>query len=203
MNLLLFLFFSFNSFAQDCILQNISFNKNNFHTKYSGYGKVLIENEKILLHPKKSVLGNETHAALVLYNKNLESFKVSLNYRVNPLRKNPNSWETFWLFFNYQVKENKETNYFIFKNNGIELGKAWGEIEQIFIVTKDSPKLEYNKFYNLEITKNKEKLEVFVNNVKVLTSNEKDILKLFSHEGQIGLYSEDAIVEILNFKICK
>ena len=195
------IFFSFDVLANECIFKIVPLNNQNFQSQYNGFGEVTIQ-DKIILNPKISVKKEETHAALVLYKKPLENFKVRIKYRVKPLRTDPNPWEVFWIFFNYQDKQKKETNYFIFKTNGIELGKAWGEVEQSFIKTKDYPKLDYNKIYTLSLIKNEKYIEVFIDGNKVLFSDKKAIDQLFSHKGQLGLDSEDAFVEIIQFEIC-
>ena len=104
--------------------------------------------------PKTSIRQNETHAALTLTTQTYEDVEMRLKVKTNmQLRQNstPNPWEVAWIMWRYQ--DDWHHYYFIFKPNGIELGKKQNENqaeEQIFLYTANEPKLridEWNTWY--------------------------------------------------------
>ncbi|MFA7359965.1 MAG: hypothetical protein WC139_02905 [Candidatus Kapaibacterium sp.] len=174
--------------------------ESNWEVKYDGFGKITIKDEFIILKPKVSTAENETHAALVTTIERAKDFTLEIDAITKyQLRENtpPNAWEVFWIFFNYNPTDDgkKKTNYFLLKPNGYELGTAWDEVEQGFSDTGDTMNLSLGEEYKYVITKAGRNLRISVNDI-VLIDKEFDADKLYDETGCIGLYSEDAEVEI-------
>lgn len=173
---------------------------------YDGFGFVSFSQTRgIILEPAAVENPAETQAALILASKTnqrpLRNFTVSVQVSTeNQLRKvNPNPWEVFWLFFNYNIapEGTKETNYFVYKPTGIELGIAFGQTGQKFLATANSPTLSLGKINTLVLTKIDKLVHVFIDGNYALTyqaTKTKD--DLFDTPGSIGLYTEDAKVHI-------
>ena len=175
-------------------------NESNWNINYDGYGEINFDNDSIILKPKISTEEYETHSALVTTIEQAKDFTLEIDAVTKcQLRENsqPNAWEVFWIFFNYNPTDDgkKKTNYFILKPNGYELGTAWDEVEQGFSDTGDSMSLTINEEYKYVITKIGRYMQISVNDV-VLIDKEFDETKLYDETGSIGLYSEDAEVEI-------
>lgn len=175
-------------------------NETNWSVNYDGYGEIVFDNDSIILKPKTSTEEFETHAALVTTFDRAKDFTLEIDAVTKcQLRENtePNAWEVFWIFFNYNSTDDgkKKTNYFILKPNGYELGTAWDEVEQGFSDTGDTMVLSIGEEYKYTITKTGRYLQVCVNDI-VLLDKEFDEDKLYDEIGSIGLYSEDAEVEI-------
>ena len=100
--------------------------------------------------PKSSTNPNETHAALTLTTQTYEDVEMQLKVKTNEqLRQNstPNPWEVAWIMWRFQ--DDWHHYYFIFKPNGVELGKKQNENraeEQIFLYTADEPELKINEW---------------------------------------------------------
>ena len=176
-----------------------------WQTEYSGYGHVEFSPSinEILMSPKPARSPQSTHASLVLSKFSLPNdFELIVEYKNNQALRsvNPNTWEVFWLFFQYRKEQDgtKSTNYVIAKPNGMELGKAYGEVEQVYVKTVDSPKATFNQWHQLRIKKHQQALKVLFDQQQAFDTNMQD---LFTHEGFIGLYSEDASVTIRKFCI--
>jgi hypothetical protein len=178
----------------------ISLDSKHWDIIYDGYGDVNFNNDEIYLCPKSSTSQNETHSALVLSKLYVKDFTIKIKANtVEQLRKNsvPNPWEVFWIFFNYNPTSNgkKETNYFVLKANGSELGTACGEIQQKFLATTDNPKLILENEYLYEIRKDGSEVRVLIDGNEVINFSD-DKNDLYDEYGYIGLYSEDACVKI-------
>lgn len=187
--------------------KNIPLSQLNWGVEYSGYGSIEFSQKtnEIFMSPRAARGPQSTHASLIpskfILNQDYDLF---VEYKNNkPLRaESPNPWEVFWLFFQYQKSEgrSKLTNYLMAKPNGIEMGKAFDEDGQTFIKTVDHPKASFNQWHLLRIKKQKDEISVYFDQQKVFDwkapEDSNDQTSLFTHQGQIGLYSEDASVVI-------
>jgi hypothetical protein len=200
-----------NSPAPECKnWKTIPLDQKNWTASYEGFGKIHF-NDGVQLHPRSIASESGTHAALTVLNEPIqsESFLTRIRYKnISQLRKPAsNSWEVFWLFFNYNEGNNKvndkETNYFIFKPNGVELGKAWGETNQDFLLTHENPRLELGQEYDLILHRAKSQVDVYINNKLIMHYTDKNKKTLFDQKGSIGLYTEDAHVQISSVEICE
>lgn len=189
----------------------ISFSANAFdwRLEYDGYGRVEVGDNAVRLAPKSATAREITHAALVIARESelrpLRDFRVSFRYRVRRALRQPSSeanpWETLWLFFNYRGEAaSKETNYLILKSNGLEVGKAWGQTAQSFLHTAAQPRaLQPRQWQHLEIERRGSRLSVRLNHGKAETIAFHPKRALYGHPGSIGLYTEDADVEVRDF----
>ena len=183
----------------------IPLNDEHWSVEYDGYGEVNIENDLIELQPKAATSNNETHAALVLSDIKVRDFYLKITAKtVEQLRENntPNPWEVFWIFFNYIPAEdnNKDTNYFVLKQNGYELGRAWEETKQCFLDTGNNPQLILDTEYVYEIKKEGKNVQVWIDGQRIInfTDNNNEMTDDY---GYIGFYSEDAVVNVSGAEI--
>ena len=174
-------------------------------TAYNGYGSVTYSaTTGIVLSPKAPTQPDETHAALTLASlPKMRNFRASMTVNTEQqLRLNsaPNAWEVFWLFFNYNATTyGKNTNYFILKPNGVELGTATRSVGQTFLQTGPAPAPAIGVSNKLEIEKVGTRVRVWVNGV-LAVDQAGGVLDV---DGSIGLYSEDARARITNVQVTK
>jgi hypothetical protein len=151
--------------------------------------------------PKTSVRPNETHAALTLTTQTYEDVEIHLKVKTNKqLRQNstPNPWEVAWIIWRYQ--DDWHHYYFIFKPNGIELGKKQNENhaeEQIFLYTANEPKLKIDGWNTWHIKMSGNHIEVWL---KMADGTVQRVVNYYDNTpitgpGNIGLYTEDALVQ--------
>lgn len=176
----------------------------NWNVAYTGYGQADFTSG-IHLSPKPSKRADETHAGLVLLKTPPSSarYAVKLEYaNVRPLREPAsNPWETFWLFFDYKPDgANKRTNYIIHKPNGMELGRAWGSVDQDFIATSPKSKAKVGHTYEMMLIRDEKDIRVFIDGELSLKSNNVAALE---KGGNLGLYTEDSHVWIKSFDLCQ
>jgi len=208
--LALFTFFSSILNAQSKLKcekwEQIPLDSQNWHVAYDGFGAVRFQSG-VLLKPRAIASESGTHAALVLSkNEKQKDFLVRIKYQNQKAHRLPasNSWEVFWLMFNYQASGlNKKTNYLILKPNGIELGKAWGKVDQEFLKTDTSFKFQFDQDILVELMKKGQRIKAVVNQKDVFEYQDKGGRKLFQTNGQFGLYTEDADVKVTEFSICR
>jgi hypothetical protein len=180
---------------------------------YSGYGSTGVKHNydgrnAFWLYPQAATSAAVTHAAEVQSTSNFCNFlmKVDMN-TVQPLRKNSpaNTWEVGWLFFRYV--DDHHHYYFLAKPNGIELGKKDCDIckdpvdgDQVYLVTKTTPKLQMNTWNTVKIDMIGNHIWVYWNGKLVIDYIDKTMSpKLAS--GKIAMYSEDAYVLYDNMKV--
>lgn len=186
--------------------KTIKLNKNNWEVAYDGYGEVKFD-EGLKLMPKSALEKDKTHAALVLTKEMISAkkFAIRINYANEKQLRSPaaNPWEVFWLFFNYKkgTKSDKNTNYFIFKPNGTELGTAWGQVEQSFLSSDETAKAKVGETYELKLFRINDNVQAYINGKSVMNYKDKEN-KLINQDGQIGLYTEDAQVKIKKVEVC-
>ena len=151
--------------------------------------------------PKTSANPNETHAALTLTTQTYEDVEMYLKVKTNqPLRQNstPNPWEVAWIMWRYQ--DDWHHYYFIFKPNGIELGKKQNENqaeEQIFLYTANEPKLRIDEWNTWYIKMSGNHIEIWLDRADGSMQrvvNYHDNAPIVG-PGNIGLYTEDAHVQ--------
>ena len=151
--------------------------------------------------PKTSTHPNETHAALTLTTQTYEDIEMHLKVKTNKqLRQNsaPNPWEVAWILWRYQ--DDWHHYYFIFKPNGIELGKKQNENqaeEQIFLYTANEPKLRIDEWNTWYIKMSGNHIEIW------LELADRSMQRVVNYHdnaqivgpGNVGLYTEDAHVQ--------
>ena len=179
--------------------------------KYNGFGAsgtvtttslAATENNTVFYEaPKTSIRPNETHAALTLTTQTYEDVEMYLKVKTNKqLRENsaPNPWEVAWIIWRYQ--DDWHHYYFIFKPNGIELGKKQNENqaeEQIFLYTANEPKLKTDEWNTWYIKMSGNYIEIWLemaDGTMQRVVNYHDNAPIVG-PGKIGLYTEDAHVQ--------
>ncbi|HJR46543.1 MAG TPA: family 16 glycoside hydrolase [Nitrososphaeraceae archaeon] len=151
--------------------------------------------------PKTSTRPNETHAALTLTTQTYEDLEMHLKVKTNKqLRQNsiPNPWEVAWIMWRYQ--DEWHHYYFIFKPNGIELGKKQNENqaeEQIFLYTANEPKLRIDEWNTWYIKMSGNHIEIWLD---MADGSMQRVVNYHDNApivgpGNIGLYTEDAHVQ--------
>ncbi len=186
--------------AQELFSDNFSGDLSKWVIAWDGYGTVKIENGALMMAPKASTSPSETHSALVRAGSQSwgdYTYNLKMN-TVEQLRigSAPNHWEVGWITFRHQ--DNSRFYYFIFKPNGIELGKALGNDQQAFFVTESSPRLQLNKWNNYKIVLQGANIKVYIDGT--LVANYTDTNNPFL-TGGIGLYNEDAKVYYDDVKV--
>jgi hypothetical protein len=151
--------------------------------------------------PKSSANPNETHAALTLTTQTYEDVEMQLRVKTNEqLRQNstPNPWEVAWIMWRFQ--DDWHHYYFIFKPNGVELGKKQNENqaeEQIFLYTANEPQLKINEWNTWHIKMSGSHIEIWL---KMADGSWQKVVDYHDNApilgpGNIGLYTEDAHVQ--------
>lgn len=177
----------------------------NWTVVYNGYGSVVFDEEEgIIMEPMAATSAGETHSALVLAKITEECPVADFSLTVEAVTEeqlrsgDPNPWEVFWIFFNYLPSgDDKTTNYFILKTNGIELGRAFDETGQEFLFTAGGPQLTVGTANTFVLEKTGNLLTVFIDGTEVLNYTGGELPDaLYDTPGSIGLYTEDARVKI-------
>jgi hypothetical protein len=180
--------------------------------KYSGFGAsgtVKITSLTTTTHnntvfyekPKTSINPNETHAALTLTTQSYEDMEMYLRAKTNQQlrqKSTPNPWEVAWIMWRYQ--DDWHHYYFIFKPNGVELGKKQNENqaeEQIFLYTANEPKLKIDEWNTWYIKMSGNHIEIWL---KMEDGSWQRVVNYIDNTpivgpGNIGLYTEDAHVQ--------
>ena len=188
-----------------------------WQTVYDGFGQILFEpGGGIVLVPKSAGSPDLTHAALLLGRE--PRYPLSRDLRVTVVVTNesqlrsgspPNPWECFWLFFNSKFDDSGHirANYFIFKTNGVELGRAFDHVQQAFLATRETPRMSLGERNTIQLTKIGQRVEVKIDGNPALeyvadpavglTSSQG----LFDESGSIGLYTEDARVRVHSVEV--
>lgn len=173
-----------------------------------GEGAVVFDADGILMTPKVATAPSETHGAWLLAKSTettpLQNFKATITYtNVAQLRTGsaPDPWEVFWLFFNYTLGSDgkKQTNYVVIKTNGTEMGRAYSETAQEFLVTNGSPTVSIGNAHTIIVTKIGTTVTVTFDGAQAFsfTSAASPSTKyIYDVPGAIGLYTEDAQVRV-------
>lgn len=180
--------------------------------KYSGFGAsgavpitslMTTDNNNTVFYekPNASRNPNETHAALTLTTQTYEDVEMQLKVNTKQqLRQNssPNPWEVAWVVWRYQ--DDWHHYYFIFKPNGVELGKKQNENqaeEQMFLYTANEPKLKIDEWNTWHIKMSGNHIEI---GLKMADGSWQRVVNYNDNApiigpGNIGLYTEDAHVQ--------
>lgn len=179
---------------------------------YNGYGSSGVESSfprvNFWLSPKVSTSPSETHAAFVKSKDTFCNFAMTFDINtVKQLRKNSpaNTWEVGWLFFRYV--DGTHHYYLLVKPNGIELGKkdcdrckVPVEGDQVYLVTKSSPKLKMNTWNKAQVFMVGNHIKVNWNGDVVIDYVDKTMSSKLA-SGSVGMYTEDAYVKFDNMVV--
>lgn len=163
--------------------------------------------QTITIDSKKTLLEQTaTYSDLHLF-PNLHpttNFTITFEFKTTKqYRKNPNPWETFWIFWSYNLdgNNNKFTNYLAFKTNGVEIGKAYDHVAQDFLYTSAEPQFEINKWHKIEFESKDSVLRLKHNDTDWITIPAEQIKNLYKTPGRLGLYAEDAQVVVRQYRL--
>lgn len=165
------------------------------------------ENNMLLIYPKMSKSSAETHSSFVTTTRNFSNFDMSVDLNtVNQTRENapPKPWETTWIYFRYT--DDFHYYWFVLKPTGIELGKkdcdtCTDPLEgQVFLYTDEIPALKLGEWSNVNIRAIGNNITVAVNGTEVVDFAD-DTMSPTLANGSVGIYAEDAIAAVDNFRI--
>ncbi|WP_442753319.1 hypothetical protein ACNHKD_09900 [Methylocystis sp. JAN1] len=158
----------------------------------------LLGREKMLvLSAMAPTQPSETHAALALFSQ-IYSSKIVFSGCVATLRQlrqggKPNSWESAWIVWNYQ--DNEHFYYLALKPDGWELGKRDPAYEggQRFMAT-GSRAFPVGAWTTFTVSQRGNHIAASANGHELVSVT--DTLPPIYASGQIGLYTEDAVVAL-------
>ncbi len=181
--------------------ESIELDQANWNMVYDGGGRVLFGKNSVSLQSGTPRNDQEMTAALVVsrFIPRESNYRLRIRFKVesqlrngdSPMGVAPRPWEVFWLFWDYhagKVPTLKETKYFILKPNGVELGRAFGETDQVFWATADAPKLELRKSHEIILMRLRNQVSIEVDGRPALYFSDPSHSPL----GRLGLYVEDA-----------
>lgn len=189
---------------------NIPMTADEWSTVYDSNGSVNFNQNGVTMAPQ-AALGANTYAALLLSTRTqrcpLTDFTLTIHATTKHQLKEIDyrrPWEVFWVFFNYLPAPNstKTTNYFINKPNGVELGRAYGDTDQKFLPPFGPPFLILNQEDEFVLDYRSGTLKIFVDGFEAVNySNQTFPESLYTNPGAIGLYTEDAQVNIRSVQL--
>lgn len=196
----------------------ISTTEDQWMVVYDGYGSVNFDSKNGIVMEPQTPVGSNTHAVLVIAKPTQENpitdFRITIVYSTDAQLRaaGPNPWEVFWIFFNFNFRDPSNislgelTNYFIFKTNGIELGRAFDDDaaaeQQVFLYTANAPQIVIGQTYTLTLEKRGQNLDVYINNTLIFSYTGSSLPDfLYDAPGMIALYTEDARVTVYSVEI--
>jgi 3-keto-disaccharide hydrolase len=175
---------------------------------WTGYGEAgtttILPSGNVVFYekPKVSTSSEETHSVLTVSTKKWQNVEIHINVKtILQTRQNapPNSWESAWVTWRYI--DPYHHYYFIFKPNGIELGKKDNDRhadEQIFLYTANFPTLRLDTWSAWTIKMQGNHIQVYIDSHKVVDCFDNTMSNTLSQPGAIGLYAEDASAQFDN-----
>lgn len=176
-----------------------------------GYGTVTFDPVRgIVMTPKAASPSDPdgTHASLLLstqtLRKPLKDFEATVTFTNEAqLREGapPNAWEVFWLLFNYTLDDagKKKTNYVTVKPTGLEVGTAFDEVGQEFLLTNPSPAIQVGQTHTMKVSKTGQRVKIVLDGKPV--ADFESTGDLYDVPGALGLYCEDARVRVHRFTV--
>jgi hypothetical protein len=185
-------------------LTPIPLNPGSWQAAYYGGGTITFSEKGILLEPARTESAEDSHAALLVSREAfpVHGYAVEVEMELVQQLRSPqaNPWESFWLFFQYAgsgapggASRGKLTNYLALKTNGLEAGRAWGEKEQAFLLSRNEPRLLPGTRVKVRLEVDRAELRIFLNDKLAASCQRRSF---FQHPGRLGLYAEDAAVRI-------
>jgi hypothetical protein len=182
-----------------------------WYVDFNGYGSVGIGGKTAgtkyhYQKPMVSTTPDETHASMVVSTNTFDGVDMTMRQRtVKQLRtgSKPNPWEEAWTVWGYS--DDSHFYYFIFKPEGIELGKEHPGYPgaQRFLYTDTSPKMTIGTWNTIRVRQVNAAIDVWVNGVQVIRGFVDSPGPAGDQpytEGKIGMYEEDAYVNFDNVR---
>lgn len=182
-----------------------------WYVRYDGYGGVGVRTSSTdtkyhYQKPMASAAPGETHASMVLSTKTFAGVDMSLRQQTaKQLRTGsaPNPWEVAWVVWGY--RDDSHFYYFVFKPNGIELGKAHPGYPgaQRFLYTAPNPRMSIGEWDKVRVRQVGATIDVWVDGVRVVKgfvdspgpAGDRPYTR-----GRIGMYNEDSSVRFDNVR---
>jgi hypothetical protein len=185
-------------------LQSISLDANALDVIYDGGGAVTFAGSDLQFEPAVAQSSSQTHSTLILLKDTettgVNDFILSVDVTVTAQLRTgstPNPWETFWFFFNYTgAITDKSTNYYISKPSptGSELGIATQATTQVFLDSNDLFPTAIGDRHLFLFIRQGSVFKVIRDGLQIYSY--EDAGRLLTTKGALGLYVEDASVEI-------
>lgn len=168
--------------------------------RYTGYGEVTSDGERITLEPQAAADQDITHGGLVhTVGKCKDAdFSVTLNTESQVRQGEANTWEVGWVLWNFQ----SDTHFYAvaLKPNGWEISKQDPDYDgnQRFLASGDTPTFPIGQDYRVTVTQNDGSMTVSVDGHELARVTDDQTPY---REGTIGLYTEDARVHFSDFDL--
>ena len=168
--------------------------------RYTGYGQVTSNGERITLEPQAVKDDDTTHGGLVhtIGQCRDTEFSVTMHTEAQLRQPDPNVWEVGWVLWNFE----SDTQFYAvaLKPNGWEISKQDPDYKgnQRFLASGDTPKFPIGKDYRVTISHNDNEMTVVVDGQELATVTDTETP--YQH-GSIGLYTEDARVHFTDFDL--
>ena len=168
--------------------------------RYTGYGDVTSNGERITLEPQAAADHAITHGGLVhtVGQCRDADFGLSLNTESQVRQGSPNTWEVGWVLWNF--KSDTEFYAVVLKPNGWEISKQDPDYEgnQRFLASGDHPKFPIGRDYRVTVTQDNGSMTVKADGKELATVVDNETPY---REGAVGLYTEDARVHFFDFDL--
>lgn len=168
--------------------------------RYTGFGEVTSDDERITLEPQAAADVDITHGGLVHTTGQCRdaNFSMTVNTESQVRQDDPNVWEVGWVLWNFQ----SDTQFYAvaLKPNGWEISKQDPNYEgnQRFLASGDTPTFPIGHDYRVTVTQNDGAMTVSVDGEELNTVTDTQTPY---REGSIGLYTEDARVHFSDFDL--
>lgn len=173
---------------------------NNWTVRYTGYGEVTSNGQRITLEPQAAKNHDVTHGGLVHTAEECRhgDFAVTVHTEAQVRQGEPNTWEVGWVLWNFQ----SDTHFYAvaLKPNGWEISKQDPDYpgNQRFLASGDTPTFPIGHDYRVSVTQHAEGMKVSADGTELATISDSETPY---HEGSIGLYTEDARVHFSDFDL--
>lgn len=168
--------------------------------RYTGYGLVESDGERITLEPKAAQDHDITHGGLVHTTGQCRDadFGMSLNTESQVRQRDPNTWEVGWVLWNFQ----SDTQFYAvaLKPNGWEITKQDPDYDgnQRFLATGTTPSFPIGADYRVTVTQDDGAMTVSADGQELATIVDEETPY---RDGSIALYTEDARVHFFDFDL--
>lgn len=168
--------------------------------RYTGYGEVTSDGERITLEPQAAADSDITHGGLVhtIGECQEANFSMTVNTESQVRQGDPNEWEVGWVLWNFK----SDTQFYavVLKPNGWEISKQDPDYEgnQRFLSSGDTPTFPIGRDYRVTIAQNDGAMTILADGEELDTVVDDETPY---RDGAIGLYTEDARVHFTDFDL--
>lgn len=172
----------------------------NWTVRYTGFGQVTSDGDRITLEPRSAADLDVTHGGLVHTTGQCRdaNFSMTVNTESQVRQDDPNVWEVGWVLWNFE----SDTQFYAvaLKPNGWEISKQDPDYEgnQRFLASGDTPTFPVGHDYRVTVTQDDGAMTVSVDGEELDTVTDTQTPY---RQGSIGLYTEDARVHFSDFDL--